>query len=68
MLKLWKYFLPRAPASWRRCIISIDVKIKNFFKDEDELTVLHSAAGEGHYAIVATLLGKARWLANEQSK
>ena len=37
-------------------------------QDEDELTVLHCAAGEGHYAIVNTILAKAPWLANEQSR
>ena len=37
-------------------------------QDEDELTVLHCAAGEGHCAIASALLNKAPWLANEQSR
>jgi hypothetical protein len=38
------------------------------FQDEDELTVLHCAAGEGHEPIVRLLLSSAPYLANEQSK
>ena len=38
------------------------------FQDEDGLTVLHCAAGEGHGTIVSTLLASAPWLANEQTR
>ena len=44
----------------------INTKIK--FQDEDGLTVLHCAAGEGHGTIVSTLLASAPWLANEQTR
>ena len=37
-------------------------------QDEDGLTVLHCAAGEGHGTIVSTLLASAPWLADEQTR
>ena len=47
---------------------SLKLFATNQLQDEDGLTVLHCAAGEGHGTIVSTLLASAPWLADEQTR
>ena len=51
-----------------KCTYFLLTNLNGSAQDEDELTVLHCAAGEGHEPIARLLLSRAPYLANEQSK